>query len=234
VSNAALALPENDPELSADFPREMLKQLKAVDTCGTYEGWSEAQILDPLIMTKERKRAIPIVGDPDETTMARVKAYYKAIASLIEKRSGLMAVPVINLTHEGFGRAFRHCRETDRRRQDPARRAPLRFRHARQNERRSREDDRQGLGADRTLPGSRQPVKRSAMTPEELQQLEKEVAKAKRIASEWASKMHDLVEDRLPASYREIPELAEATFNACKLWAEANEKLKAAKKALAA
>ena len=28
------------------------------------------------------------------------------IASLIEKRTGLMAVPVINITHEGFGRAF--------------------------------------------------------------------------------------------------------------------------------
>jgi probable nitrogen fixation protein len=57
-------------------------------------------------MTKERKREIPIIGDPDETTLARVKAYYNSIASLIEKKSGLMAVPVINITHEGFGRAF--------------------------------------------------------------------------------------------------------------------------------
>jgi probable nitrogen fixation protein len=106
VSAAALALAEDDTELTADFPREMLRQLKAVDTYGTYDGWSDAKILDPLILTKERKREIPIVGDPDETTMARVKAYYNAIASLIEKQTGLMAVPVINLTHEGFGRAF--------------------------------------------------------------------------------------------------------------------------------
>ena len=106
MSAAALALSESDTELNADFPREMLKQLKAVDTYGTYDGWSDAKILDPLILTKERKREIPIVGDPDETTLARVKAYYNAIASLIEKQTGLMAVPVINLTHEGFGRAF--------------------------------------------------------------------------------------------------------------------------------
>lgn len=72
------------------------------------------------------------------------------------------------------------------------------------------------------------------MTPEELQQLEKDVAKAKRIASEWASKMHDLVEDRLPAGYEEIPELAQSTFDACQKWADANAKLKAAKKALTA
>jgi probable nitrogen fixation protein len=101
-----LALAEDDTELNADFPKEMLKQLKAVDTYGTYDGWSDAKILDPLILTKERKREIPIVGDPDETTMARVKAYYNSLASLIEKQTGLMAVPVINLTHEGFGRAF--------------------------------------------------------------------------------------------------------------------------------
>ncbi|NJD06350.1 MAG: hypothetical protein FIA97_07600 [Methylococcaceae bacterium] len=71
------------------------------------------------------------------------------------------------------------------------------------------------------------------MSPEELQALEKEVAKAKRIASEWASKMHDLVEDRLPAAYQEIPELAQSTFDACQAWADANAKLKAAKKAAA-
>jgi probable nitrogen fixation protein len=84
----------------------MLKQLRALDTYDSYEGWSEEKIIDPLVMTKERKREIPIIGDPDETTLARVKAYYNSIASLIEKKSGLMAVPVINITHEGFGRAF--------------------------------------------------------------------------------------------------------------------------------
>jgi hypothetical protein len=43
------------------------------------------------------------------------------------------------------------------------------------------------------------------MTAEELAALDKEVKKLKRIASEWASQMHDLVEDRLPAGYQEIP-----------------------------
>ncbi len=71
------------------------------------------------------------------------------------------------------------------------------------------------------------------MTPEELQALEKEVAKAKRIASDWASRMHDLVEDRLPAAYAEIPDLAESTLTACKAWADANARLQQAKKSLA-
>lgn len=63
------------------------------------------------------------------------------------------------------------------------------------------------------------------MNEEELRALEKEVKKLKRIASKWAGQMHDLVEERLPAAYAEIPALAQSTFDACKAWADANERL---------
>ena len=39
------------------------------------------------------------------------------------------------------------------------------------------------------------------MSEEEFKALEKEVRKLKRISQEWASQLHDLVEDRLPAGY---------------------------------
>lgn len=107
MSNAALAIaPEDETDLQAEFVKEIAKQLRAIDTYDTYQGWSDAQVLDPLILTKERKREIPIIGDPDDVTIARVKAFYNAVASLIERKTKLMAVPVVNLTHEGFGRAF--------------------------------------------------------------------------------------------------------------------------------
>lgn len=67
------------------------------------------------------------------------------------------------------------------------------------------------------------------MSEEQVKDLDQEVRKRKRIASEWAAKLHDLVEERLPAAYAEIPEIAQATYDACKAWAEANEALKAAK-----
>jgi hypothetical protein len=63
------------------------------------------------------------------------------------------------------------------------------------------------------------------MSDEELKELEKEVKRLKRIASEWAGQMHDLVEERLPAAYEEIPALAQSTFDACRAWAEANSRL---------
>ncbi len=68
------------------------------------------------------------------------------------------------------------------------------------------------------------------MTEEELKNLDKEVKKLKRISSEWASQLHDLVEERLPAGYQEIPGIAQSTYDACQAWAEANAKLIAAQK----
>jgi probable nitrogen fixation protein len=106
MSQPALAIEAGDAFMTSEVVAEMIKQLRALDTYDTYEGWSVEKIIDPIVMTKERKREIPIIGDPDEITLARIKAYYNSIASLIEKRAGMMAVPVINITHEGFGRAF--------------------------------------------------------------------------------------------------------------------------------
>lgn len=66
------------------------------------------------------------------------------------------------------------------------------------------------------------------MTEEELKALKKEAAKKKRIASEFASQLHDLVEDRLPAAFEELPGLAQETYDACKAWEVAEKAYQAA------
>ncbi|MEO1027678.1 MAG: NifX-associated nitrogen fixation protein [Pseudomonadota bacterium] len=106
MTTEALHIDKSDPALASELAEEIVRQMRAIDTYGTYDTLGNAEIIDPFILTKERKREIPIVGDPDEITMARLKAYYNTISVMIEKRTGLMAVPVVNLTHEGFGRAF--------------------------------------------------------------------------------------------------------------------------------
>jgi hypothetical protein len=68
------------------------------------------------------------------------------------------------------------------------------------------------------------------MSEEELKELEKDVKRFKRIASERASELHDLVEDKLPAGFEDIPRIAQATYDACRDWADANTKLQAAAK----
>jgi probable nitrogen fixation protein len=92
--------------METDFIKEMVKQMRALDSYGTYDGWTVERILSPYIVTKEMRRQIPVIGDPDEETLSRVKAFYNGISALIEKECGLMAVPFVQLTHEGFGRAL--------------------------------------------------------------------------------------------------------------------------------
>ena len=95
-----------DPIFETDFVKEMARQMRALDTYGTYTGWTVEKILDPYVLTKERKATIPLIGDPDDETISRVKAFYNAIAVLIEKECKLLAVPLVHLTHEGFGRSI--------------------------------------------------------------------------------------------------------------------------------
>jgi len=62
------------------------------------------------------------------------------------------------------------------------------------------------------------------MTEEELKKLDKEVKKRKRIAIEWASQIHDLVEDRFLTDYHELTQLTENAIAACESWREASTK----------
>ncbi|PKO84850.1 MAG: hypothetical protein CVU17_01330 [Betaproteobacteria bacterium HGW-Betaproteobacteria-11] len=96
----------SDPIYQTDFIKEMLRQTRALDSYGQWDGKPMPEILDSYVLTRERKREIPVIGDPDDQIIARVKAFHNAIAVLIEKECGLMAVPFVQLTHEGFGRAL--------------------------------------------------------------------------------------------------------------------------------
>jgi probable nitrogen fixation protein len=92
--------------MATDFIKEMNKQVRAMDSYGTYEGWSIEKVLAPFVLTKEQRREIPVIGDPDEVTLARVKCFYNAISVIVEKECGHMTSCLINITHEGFGRAL--------------------------------------------------------------------------------------------------------------------------------
>ncbi|MEG3619924.1 CCE_0567 family metalloprotein [Magnetovibrio sp. PR-2] len=71
------------------------------------------------------------------------------------------------------------------------------------------------------------------MTDDEMKAIKKAERRAKRIASEKAMELHDLVEDRLPAAFEELPQIAQDTYDACKAWQDAAAALKAAEDASA-
>lgn len=60
------------------------------------------------------------------------------------------------------------------------------------------------------------------MDEEALKALDKEVKRLKRLAVEQASQLHDLIENRLPAAFEELPAMAQATYDACRAWHEAH------------
>lgn len=97
------------PEVAADpmqslFMKELIKQWRAQDTHGTWEGKTDAKLLEPYIITKEQRRQLPIIGDPDPETLWRMELYYNAIGLAIERQTGVMVSPMMKMSHEGFGR----------------------------------------------------------------------------------------------------------------------------------
>ena len=61
------------------------------------------------------------------------------------------------------------------------------------------------------------------MTEEDLKALQKSVRKKKRIATELASKVHDIVEDSLWTEYDTLVAVSQQTYEACVAWKEASK-----------
>ena len=66
---------------------------------GTARATNVARALHPH---QGKRQAIPIVGDPDPETAARL--FYNAVGLSIERASGVMVTPMMKMSHEGFGR----------------------------------------------------------------------------------------------------------------------------------
>ena len=90
--------------LDQQFLKTLVSLIRAEDTYGAWEGKSDDVLLRPFILTKEERRLIPIIGDPDPDTITRIEQFYKAVGLTIEKRTKLMATPLMKMSHEGFGR----------------------------------------------------------------------------------------------------------------------------------
>lgn len=90
--------------MATPFVQQLVKQLRAQDIHGTWEGKSDLQLLKPYIHTAEERRALPILGDPDPETLWHLEIFYNAIAVAVERETGQMVSPMMKMSHEGFGR----------------------------------------------------------------------------------------------------------------------------------
>ena len=88
----------------APFVKELVKVWRAQDTHGTWDNKTDLDLLEPYIVDKEKRRALPIIGDPDPETIWRLELFYNAVALSIERTTGVMVSPMLKMHHEGFGR----------------------------------------------------------------------------------------------------------------------------------
>ncbi len=95
---------EPDAAAEAPFIKELIKVWRAQDTHGTWDGKADLELLEPYIIDKEARRALPILGDPDPDTIRRLELFFNAVCLAIEKQTRVMITPMMKMSHEGFGR----------------------------------------------------------------------------------------------------------------------------------
>ncbi|MCW2236150.1 NifX-associated nitrogen fixation protein [Azospirillum canadense] len=104
MTDTATAAPAAETDLAQEFLKVLVMLFRAEDSYGAWEGKGDEQLLAPFILDKEARAAIPIMGDPDPDTLWRLELFYKAVGITVEKRTGLIASPIMKMSHEGFGR----------------------------------------------------------------------------------------------------------------------------------
>ena len=117
--------PATEAEVFATpFMKALVRLMRAQDTHGAWDGKSDAEILKDFIVTREQRRAMPIIADPDPDVIWRVEIFHTAIGLAIEAETGIVASPMMKMSHEGFGRVLltagklivlsRHMRDINR------------------------------------------------------------------------------------------------------------------------
>lgn len=92
------------PAEETPFVKELIKVWRAQDTHGAWEGKKDLDLIEPYIIDKEARRALPIIGDPDPETIWRLELFFNAVCLLIERETRVMISPMLKMSHEGFGR----------------------------------------------------------------------------------------------------------------------------------
>jgi probable nitrogen fixation protein len=105
VEAAAVAGPSVvNPVLQKPFVKELIRQWRAQDAHGAWDGKTDVDLLEPYILDKEKRRQMPIIGDPDPETLWRMELFYNAVGLVIERETEIMVSPMMKLHPEGFGR----------------------------------------------------------------------------------------------------------------------------------
>jgi probable nitrogen fixation protein len=87
------------------FLHDLAGQMRAGDTYGRFDRFDDEHLLKPFILDTAGRVEIAVNCDVDPMTEERVRTFYQAVAAGAERQTGVMTAVVVDLSHEGFGRA---------------------------------------------------------------------------------------------------------------------------------
>ena len=93
-------------DLEQLFLQTLTSQLRALDQFGTWAKKSDEELLcEKYVKSKEALKNIPIIADIDEMQIQDIRLIFQSIALSFELKTGVMCSVVMEMSHEGFGRA---------------------------------------------------------------------------------------------------------------------------------
>lgn len=93
-------------ELEKLFIETLTSQIRALDQFGTWAKKSDEEILsEKYVKTKEQLKNVPIIADIDEMQIKDIRLIFQSIALAFELKTSVMCSVVMEMSHEGFGRA---------------------------------------------------------------------------------------------------------------------------------
>jgi probable nitrogen fixation protein len=88
------------------FIETLVGQVRALDQFGTWANKSSEDILkEKYVKTKEDLKNVPVIADIDEMQIQDIRLIFQALALAFEQKTGVMCSVVMEMSHEGFGRA---------------------------------------------------------------------------------------------------------------------------------
>lgn len=90
-----------------NFMETLNAKLRSHDAYGVWKKLDDETIISRhFVLSKEDKKKIDVYGKMPDEVVAKMRLYYEAVAQTVEWNTGKMAMVVLDINTEGFGRAL--------------------------------------------------------------------------------------------------------------------------------
>lgn len=92
--------------VATPFIKCLVRLIRIQDSYGSWKEKCDIDLLADFTVPESKRRAIPLIGDPDPGVLWRLDVFYRAVGVAIEERSGLLVSRTMEISHDGFGRVL--------------------------------------------------------------------------------------------------------------------------------